>query len=124
MNLRVATSRAASSGALGPKPVGERELAIKVFEARDAGEARGLMDDHLGLRAPDGAQHRFPVEQVSHNRLHPQLGELSQLVHRARERDHLVTRLNQPRDQPASDCATSASYENSHHCLLELDLAL
>ncbi len=45
-------------GALGPKPVGEREHAVEVPEALDARKASRLMDYHLWLRPPGRIEDR------------------------------------------------------------------
>ena len=55
-------------GDLGAEPVGQRELLIELPKVASAGERRELMDDHLGLGAPNLRDESRLVQRIDDDR--------------------------------------------------------
>ena len=73
--------------AVGPKPVGEHELAVELPRiAAQTGQRGELMDHDLGRGVPNGAYDGVTIERVAHNRLGAGPLDRVRFLRRARQR--------------------------------------
>ena len=101
-------------GALGAKPVGQREVPIEVADVEIGRDGGQLMNDHLGLRLSHHRGHLVGDERVGHDGLGSKRANLILLGSGARHPDHLVTGLDEARDQLLSQGAGRAGDEHFH----------
>jgi hypothetical protein len=78
------------------------------------------VDDRIGPGGEHGLPHGVSVEDVEHHRLRAQGAQTVCLPGGARAADHLVTPLDELRDEPRAEGARRPCDEDSHVSLLSL----
>jgi hypothetical protein len=107
-----------SVGALGPEPVGRREAMVQLpREARIRQRGR-LVHDRVGLGFEDGLAHSARLEQVERDRLRPERPYPLGFAWRPEGADHLVTVIDELRNEPGADRTARPRDEDSHRVLL------
>src|SRR5258706_2804790 len=108
-------------GDFGAEPVGQRELLIEFPEVASAGERRELVDDHLGLGAPNRRCESRLVQRIDDDRGHAAVLELLGLCDRKPECYDFVFILDQQWQQEFSDCPSATGNKDSHSVFVGLD---
>lgn len=84
---------------------------LEVPQTRQSGR---LVDDRVGLGFEDGLAHGARVEQIERDRLRPERPDTFGVSRRPGGADHLVSSIDQLRNEPGAD-RTARAYDEDLH---------
>jgi hypothetical protein len=101
-------------GAFRPQRVCPGERLVEVAAELGSCQRGRLVHDRLGLVLEHGLPHRIRIEQIDPHGFRTECPQALRARRRVVGADHLVSGVDQLRNEPTADCTARTRYENTH----------